>query len=352
MQKHKGKSYNGKVEFKKVSKCLVCNNINFEKLFETIDIRIKKKIITVICNNCGFIFQDPMPTEKSYIDFYKVQRNSNFEKSIEDIIKPKKNLHKLFVKILQDNLKGMSKMDALDYGSGDGSFLYYLKPIVNNLKSLEISEKAKKTIKNKFSVDLLFGSSLRNVGIKKKSLDLITGLAIIEHLKNPFIALKQFNDYLKENGYLFLYTHDIKKPFFQGGKKSYFKFIHPYYFSVNSLSNILQQTGFGNIKYLSFDCEKNYKENGIIDVTSGFFVILAQKKKNNSSKIFKDNKIRLKFIFLVATLNYYFYLMQMIFLRLYQGLKKIFKIKNTLKYDKYHKTLNRYIKHKVRLTKI
>lgn len=346
MKNLKGKIYNGLINFKSVDNCLSCKNTKFNKLYKTLDLRINQIIQTVICDNCGFIFQNPMPTEESYINFYKSQRTSSTDKSLKEIIDPKRKLHELFIEIIKDNIGDINEMNALDYGSGNGSFLYFLKPLVKSLVSVEISEKAQYFIPKIFSVNVHQGISLKKAKIKENSLDFISALAVIEHFHNPIHALNDFYEHLKEDGYLFLYTHDVKKPYFHQNKQSYFKFIHPYYFSINTLSNCLLQAGFKNIRYLEFDVEKNLNNSGTLDITAGFIVVIAQKNDRGSKQIFKDKYQQLRLIFFKSTVVYYFFYFYQFFLKIIFKFKNIIFLASHKKVYKYEKTFEDYKKKK------
>jgi len=280
MKKNSGKIFNKKVSFYN-KKCAICNTSNSLDVFNiTKDIRISKKVTTVICRNCGLVFLNPAPTDESYMSFYKSQRSGGSRSSKYEFLYKKEYLHKLIVQILIDTVPLLKECNTIDVGSGNGAFLHYLKPYVKEVRSLEASENAQKDIPKYFSCEVIDGFDLKSVNDYGK-LDLLTSNAVIEHYNNPEAALKDYYNSLKDGGRILLYTHNVKSMSFSAGENAYFKFIHPYYFSPNTLTILVEKVGFSNIRFFDFPLNDKYRSVcSPSEVLPGFFVLTAEKNIN------------------------------------------------------------------------
>ena len=229
-------------------KCALCDNDSkFIELVVCKDLRINQDVRAVICPNCGLVFLNPGPTEKSYLDYYaSIMGQEDAPPSRNDIIDKKRVIGPLFVNFLKNNICDMSTKDVVDVGSGWGGFLYYLKPDVKSLVSTEVFGPAIRYIEKEFDCRVYNVHRLKEAFLKN-SFDLITSTAVIEHYPDPISAILDYYYVLKDGGYLFLYTHDIKGMCFDFEISQYFKFVHPYYYSVKSLKSLLRKTGFKTV---------------------------------------------------------------------------------------------------------
>ena len=181
-----------------------------------------------------------------------------------------------------------------DFGTGEGNFLIELNRIRPDGKFFftEHSKLYFKNIINFFKKSYkkkIFGynGSIENFNKNKlvKSIDAASLNWTLCNCIDPLAVLKNIHKNLKSNGLLVVSESSrimvpFKKPiynFFNNKTKS--ENYHPWYFSLNSLSNILEISGFSVKKYNRF-----YDENDM--------VIIAQKKNKlyHTPKITFDNR--------------------------------------------------------------
>jgi len=272
--------------------CVNCGATDdFITLSENIDLRINRTVKTVICKTCSLTFLNPSPTPDSYRKFYEQLKDSKIP-SKEKIINHEKNHEfQLCIKFIQDSIGSLKEMDAVDVGSGHGGFLHYLKPNVKSLVCAELSDGVQESIPKYFGCKV-FQTGTLGESFPQNNFDLITSIAVIEHYDNPLEALRDYYRTLKEGGYIFLNTPDVINMCFEAGVEKKFKFIHPFYFSVKTLSSLVLQAGFSEIKYYVSDL--SFKYRSLIHptlVAPGRIFLIA--KKDTSRKL-APNKFNLK----------------------------------------------------------
>ena len=101
------------------------------------------------------------------------------------------------VKIFKNLIKKMNlkNPEILDYGSGVGNNLNFLKKL-GNVSCYEPHKKTKKFIKKKFK-------KIKVLEIVKKKYDLIVLTDVIEHVKNDKALISKLTKNLNSGGYLF-----------------------------------------------------------------------------------------------------------------------------------------------------
>ena len=288
-------------------KCALCDNdSNFIELVVCKDLRIKQDVRAVICPNCGLVFLNPGPTEKSYLDYYANIMGQDVPPPLKsDIITRKKVIGPIIIRFLKDNISDMSSKDAVDVGSGWGGFLYYLKPHVKSLVSTEVFSPAISYIEKEFDCQVYNVPRLK-AAFQAKSFDIITSTAVIEHYPDPKSALLDYYHALKDGGFIFLYTPDIKGMHFNSEISQYFKFVHPYYYSVNTLKSLLSKAGFKAISHWSSEpayLTRSIRYPNLIE--PGDIMLLARKDRLSrpESMAYKDDPNEIISIFQKAKEN-------------------------------------------------
>ena len=212
-----------------------------------------------------------------------------------------KSRHYYSALFINKYLKKMKNIKFCDYGTGEGNFAIELLRINNKVSfyftehSRELFNKTKKLV-NKISNKIFFchnGSIESSASNKKFSkLDCASLLWTLSACVDPLSVLKTIHSSLKKDGLIIISDSSrilvpFKKPiynFFVSERET--QNTHPWFFSYNSLSNLLEVSGFRII-----DCNRYYDENDL--------VIIAKKmnKKNFKPNLKVDNyKKVLKFL--------------------------------------------------------
>ena len=254
------------------------------------------KSTVYISKKTGLVYHSPNINAQQSLSVWsekiyskKIDTNKILYTSNNPIMKSRHYYSALF---LNDVLKN-KKIKFCDYGAGEGNFGCELLRINKKIQfnftehSPHIYKNAYNLIKKK-SKNTFYGhngsieSSLLNKNFK--NFDAASLLWTLCNCVKPLEILETIHKSLKENGLLLISESSrilvpFKKPIYNFFVQKYeTQNTHPWYFSFNSLSNLLEISGFRIIKN-----NRYYDENDL--------VIIAQKKnkKNHRPIIKKDN---------------------------------------------------------------
>ena len=142
------------------------------------------------------------------------------------------------------DFKNISKRPRLlDVGCGNGSFLYLFKDEKFDLEGLEPGKVMVNFARENLSLEVLEGLLVNN-DLKPGSYDILSALALIEHVIDPKNTLNKMWELLKPNGYILLTTPSFRDIVPIRGVENFFKFVHTYYFTEKSLGSLMKQAGF------------------------------------------------------------------------------------------------------------
>lgn len=272
-------------------KCPICNHNEFKHVLTGEDNinHIKGKFNVVKCTHCSLMLTNPRPNSNEIKKFYPETYqpyNVNFNKAallakirqkfsyIYKIIDPKDTI--------DFDLK-KNKVNVLEIGCGAGNFLYELKLLHPkwNIVGTDISKKNIDILnKNKINA---FVSDSTKLPIKSKSIDIVYGWMVIEHIHMLNQALSEVNRVLKDNGIFCLSIPNAESWELKFFGKNWFALHlpnHLYHFTETSISMLLQKNGFKIKKIIYqkifvnfFLSTKNVIKNSSLPKTVKYFLI-------------------------------------------------------------------------------
>lgn len=147
--------------------------------------------------------------------------------------------------------KGFKKV--LDVGCGTGRLVEFLNENGFEAKGCDNAEEALKFAQNKGRGQTVVNASATELPFKNKSFDLVTALSLIEHLDQGEVKkfLNEAFRVLGKDGLIFIITPNFHSPLRHlRGKKwlGYLDPTHEQFFTPKSLSLLLEEHGFKNIK--------------------------------------------------------------------------------------------------------
>jgi SAM-dependent methyltransferase len=246
-----------------------------------------------ICKKCTLVFKK----QNNKYDFkfnYKYQWGQTSNKSESNYIHRVNDSGKNFNKFLNLVKNNTKLKNILDFGSGDGPLLEYLKKYKYNAIGIEPSminshysqKKGHKVLKK-----YLYYNTF-----KKNTFDIIVCFYSLTYIKDLNSLFQIFNKIIKKNGYIFILVHQYKFTNYLANKKIFKITGQNNMFSSSSLINVLKINNFNYFKI------KN-KINGT--------EIIAQKKFTKKKLIgnYKFEIFYLKYIsYIIANiLNYYLF---------------------------------------------
>ena len=201
-----------------------------------------------------------------------------------------KSRHYYCANFIKKNLKSKN-LSFCDFGAGQGNFISEICSINRDLKffytehSKENIKKINKKFKNKLSKKINFyqGSIERSSKLSNfKNIKIGSLLWTLCNCVDPISVLNSIHKVLSNNGLLLIAESSRLMVPFKKPIENYFnryhhtKNTHPWHFSINSLSNLLELCGFRIIKSNRF-----YDENDL--------VVLAKKLPKKTKPIFKKD---------------------------------------------------------------
>ena len=200
-----------------------------------------------ICS-CGLIFLTPRQSEKWYEDFYRNNYYDFYQKNFN-----KEKLHLNANEIIDRTKKYVNKADIniLDVGCGIGITLIDSGEFYNtkNIYGIEADTE------NIESEDITIISDDVNsdwVEDYDGYFDLIVMRHVLEHMFNPIRTLKKIKKSLKKNGLMYVavpdafnISTDLRD--YSEWWEYYFRVVHTYYFSYETLSQVVHEAGLSQI---------------------------------------------------------------------------------------------------------
>ena len=234
-----------RLETKQVKSCPICGGNSFTNLL-TSD-KFKMGLCTDICNDCGIVFTNPMPSDK-YLDYFykKVYRKfyttyaTPSKTYIKNLGRDKRAAYHASFLYKNGYLNDIERY--IDVGASEGSFLKALKDLplgdsrefIGVEPSIPFSDFAlqagfyDRRVENIHELDIGIGSTF------------ISMIHVLEHIHQPKDFLIKLKDNLGPNGLLFIDVPNIV----EYSSIAEIHIAHLYHFDIDSLRNLLVQAGY------------------------------------------------------------------------------------------------------------
>ena len=276
--------------------CPVCESNNIKSFLKIKDYSIsKEEFQTENCNDCGFLFTNPIPSEETIGPYYESDEYISHSGTQKGVVSKlyhqvrKINLSNKYNTVRSEN-KGKN---ILDYGCGTGEFLSYCKERGYQTTGVEPNETARNHAVNSFGLEVKLPSDLNT--LQDNHFDVITLWHVLEHvhqLKETIALLKQK---LKDGGTLIIavpnhISYDAKV--FKDKWAAYDVPRHLYHFEPKTMSTLLEQFGFKIKKtlpmlfdsfYVSMLSSKYQNKGSIASLIKGFLVGAKSNLKANKT---------------------------------------------------------------------
>ena len=233
----------GKYLFEEVS-CLICKGETFQKLSEKDRYGLYHPV--VICLTCGLIQNNPRMTQHSFDQFYNSGHRRLYvgtEEVTEEYLTGRYNAGKPIAEYISKYVT-IHNSKILEVGCGSGAILKYLQDKGATVKGIDLSEEYLEHGRKKYQIDLEC-TDLLNFQSNEKY-DIIIYSDVLEHILNINEHLAKIRLLLAEEGVLYIKVPGVKRTHVNYN----FDFLnslqnaHVYYFSLTTLRNLLQLSGF------------------------------------------------------------------------------------------------------------
>ncbi|HCP65322.1 MAG TPA: hypothetical protein DIU09_12115 [Hyphomonadaceae bacterium] len=220
--------------------CMVCGKTE-RTVVGTVG-RGLKPLTTVLCDGCGLVSHDPLPTRAELDVFYA----SDYRKNYKGVLKPKAK-HSLRAQrsaaLRAVRLKNLIQPGSrvLDIGASSGEFVYMMGKLGFNASGVEPNDGYRHFGTVTYGIEVT-NQKLEPEAFGTGIFDLITMNHVFEHLADPLDALTCFKRWLAPGGLLFIEVPNIEGVQKQRG--NLFHYAHVWNFSPSTLKAALSLAGF------------------------------------------------------------------------------------------------------------
>ena len=223
--------------------CNLCGGSDVSVLANTS--RSGKPLRTVICNDCGLVWSDPLPhnPRSFYEDDYRVTYKGTFTP------KPKHILRAGKVALSRRKLLGnwiAQPKKILDVGTGGGEFAYLLQSLGHDVNGIEPNKGYALYSKQEYGLKVQIGF-IQDIQQPNESFDLITIWHVLEHTENPNAVLTKLHSLLKPQGILVVEVPTIEATC--QSPKSTFHEAHIFNFNLATLRRLGEKVGFTEVEH-------------------------------------------------------------------------------------------------------
>ena len=204
----------------------------------------------VRCDNCNLIYVGERPEPEALYTLYEESYFQNHDSGVvgySDYIRDEYNIRKTAQKRAKHIEKFVDPGNMLDVGCAMGFFADEMAQRGWNAAGLDVSSFAVNYIQEQFGHTGIHGS-FTDVELEPEAYDLVTMFDVIEHVPDPKAYMEKAAEVLRSGGVFELATPDIGSiPAKLTGKRWIgYKLSeeHIYYFSVETLKQMLDETGF------------------------------------------------------------------------------------------------------------
>lgn len=185
-----------------VETCIVCQSKESKEAIRLHDHLVSRKLFIIDeCSNCGFRYIQNPPPESSAYQYYETDEYVEHSDSSEGLVnniyhKARRWMLKFKFNLINDH--GRAKR-MLDFGTGTGYFLNYMKSRGYDVKGIEISEKARTFGKENFGLDLFHPEKIFDQDFAN-DFSYISFWHVLEHVYNPQRVMKRLRELMTDDG--------------------------------------------------------------------------------------------------------------------------------------------------------
>lgn len=253
----------------------------------------------LVSKNTGTVFHDDIIKNEDNLEawnniYSKKIEPKNLQYTSDNPIMNSRHFYgvKLIEQFIKKNNLPKKKLNFCDFGTGEANFPFLLKKQLkdiniilteyskNNFNFLQRNfAKLKINIKKSFLGSIEDFDKLEN----NKSVDFASLNWTLCACSNPIAVLQSINNSLVDRGFLMIAESSrilvpFKKPIYNYFNPKFKSFFHPWHFSYNSLSNLLEICNF-RVVFV----------NRYMDENDLFIICQKQDKKYHKPKIMIDN---------------------------------------------------------------
>ena len=224
-----------------VGLCRACAGAPHERLFPIGAYAVHE------CQSCGLVFLNPQPPDEVLANVYSAgdSLESGAGELEEKLSTIKRRAARLHVAAIA-RYGGPERGRVLDVGCGRGEFLLEAAARGFEVWGVDVSPAAVQIANARLGREAVRCSTIAEAGFPSGHFDVGVCINVLEHVRDPVGHLSELRRVIKRNGVLLLVTPTLDSWLARLMKSRWFEFKteHLYYFSTETLHNILARGGF------------------------------------------------------------------------------------------------------------
>ena len=205
-------------------------------------------VLISICNQCGFVFQNPRFIKEAWINYYTSGDYDRYERPLPSLAGSNNDPFKNAKEIAKRLESLPQPINILEIGAGRGDIITYLKKI--NMKAINyMAIEPSKTCQSYLIEQEIkvIGNSIDDFDRSYiGTIDIIILRGVIEHFYNPVESLLSIKELLSADGVIYFDTPNPFCNLFTGGRIPIY-FPHISYFTQTTLNYLLEKVGLVSI---------------------------------------------------------------------------------------------------------
>lgn len=199
-------------------------------------------LTTVLCRGCGLVSHHPLPSAADMAAFYakdyRVAYKGGFEPKRKHALRALRGAMSRAGRLMPFL---HSNASILDIGASSGEFVYVMARSGFDARGIEPNEAYADFARRTYGVAMQTGG-FEQVAPAEASLDLVTMNHVLEHVTDPWQALRRVHAWLAEDGVLFLEVPNLSATHKQVA--NVFHMAHIWNFTPETLLILAWQCGF------------------------------------------------------------------------------------------------------------
>lgn len=223
-----------------VSECLLCGSHAAHSI-ESRD-RRNKPLHVVICDGCGVVHNDPIPSAADLSRFYAGEYRASYKGTREPRLKHAARYFPAVARHIHHHWRHYQPAQRiLDIGSGSGEFLYFMRELGKHAAGLEPTQDYARFCRTRLGLNITTGEI--DSFTPNETYDHIRLYHVVEHLRDPVANLRRVSQWLADRGTLYVEVPDFERYCRTKTPGMIFHYGHIYNFDRETFEFMIRQAG-------------------------------------------------------------------------------------------------------------
>lgn len=222
--------------------CQLCGN-NAWRTVSTVD-RHGKPLTTLLCEGCGIVVNDPIPSDEQLAAFYRTDYRTEYKGAATPRRRQVwRNFRRIEAHIRANREVFRSGLRCLDLGSGSGEFMFIASALGLRCTGVEPNRPYAEYSRTVLGLDVK-SQTIEETAFADGSFDHIRLSHVLEHMRMPVRSLETLHRWLADDGILYIEVPNIESEAAHKVRGTMFHFGHIFNFNPVTLRLAAGLAGF------------------------------------------------------------------------------------------------------------